>query len=148
MIDDKDDRILQILKTDGRATVQTISERVGLSASACLRRIQELERRGVITGYRAVLNPAAQGIGFVAYVTVGLATHTKAAQEGFQRAIGRAPECRECHNVTGEFEYILRVETSDLAAYKFFHTEVLGTIPHVRSIQTFVVMGSSKDERA
>ncbi|MEO8531186.1 MAG: Lrp/AsnC family transcriptional regulator [Deltaproteobacteria bacterium] len=147
-IDDKDRKILQVLQGDGRATVNAVADRVGLSASACLRRIQELERKKVITGYRAVLNPAAQGIGFVAYVSVGLAEHSKEAQESFERAIARAGEVRECHNVTGGFEYLLRIETSDMTAYKFFHSEVLGTAPHVRSIQTFVVMESPKDERA
>jgi len=147
-LDDKDHKILRVLQGDGRATVNAVAERVGLSASACLRRIQELERKKVILSYRAVLNPVAQGIGFVAYVSVGLAEHSKEAQESFERSIASAPELRECHNVTGGFEYILRVETRDLEAYKYFHTEVLGTAPHVRSIQTFVVMDSPKDERA
>jgi Lrp/AsnC family transcriptional regulator, leucine-responsive regulatory protein len=147
-MDQKDHKILQVLQNDGRATVQAVAEQVGLSASACLRRIQELERRKIITGYRAVISPVAQGVGFTAYVTVGLSDHTKEAQEAFERAIARAAEVRECHNVTGEFEYILRVEIADLAAYKYFHTEVLGTAPHVRAIQTFVVMDSPKDERA
>ena len=125
-----------------------LAERVGLSPSACLRRVQELEREGVITGYRAVLDLAKTGVGFVAYVTVGLNSHTKAAQEAFERAIGRSPEVRECHNVTGTVEYLLRVEAADLADYKHWHTDVLGVLPQVQAITTFVVMGSSKDERA
>ena len=125
-----------------------LAERVGLSPSACLRRVQELERSGVITGYRAVIDPAKVGIGFLAYVTVGLNAHTKAAQEAFERAIARAPEVRECHNVTGTVEYLLRVEAADLADYKHWHTEVLGVLPQVQAITTFVVMDSPKDERA
>ena len=125
-----------------------LAERVGLSPSACLRRVQELERSGVITGYRAVIDPAKVGMGFLAYVTVGLNAHTKAAQVAFERAISRAPEVRECHNVTGTVEYLLRVETVDLADYKHWHTEVLGVLPQVQSITTLVVMDSPKDERA
>ena len=116
--------------------------------SACLRRVQALERAGVIKGYRAVLDPAAMGIGFVAYVTVGLGSHTKSAQEAFERAVSRAPQVRECHNITGTVEYLLRIEVADLAAYKHWHTEVLGTLPQVRAITTYVVMDSPKDERA
>ncbi len=142
------DRILQILAREGRISNLDLADRVGLSPSACLRRVQELERRGVLTGYRAVINPAARGVGFVAYMTVGLSQHTKASQEAFERAITRAPEVRECHNVTGAVEYLLRVEVADLAAYKHFHTEVLGTLPQVSSITSYVVMGSAKDERA
>jgi len=142
------DRILRILSREGRISNLELAERVGLSPSACLRRVQELERRGVITGYRAVLDPAQRGIGFVAYVTVGLSQHTKAAQEGFERAMQAAAPVRECHNITGTVEYLLRIEVADLAAYKHFHTEVLGTLPQVSALTTFVVMGSPKDERA
>jgi Lrp/AsnC family transcriptional regulator, leucine-responsive regulatory protein len=147
-IDDINARILRELTRDGRLANLDLAARVGLSPSACLRRVQELERAGVISGYRAVLDPAKLGTGFVAYVTVGLNSHTKAAQEAFERAVSRAPEVRECHNITGAVEYLLRVETRDLAAYKHWHTDVLGVLPQVQAITTFVVMGSAKDDRA
>ena len=143
-----DDRILRVLATDGRISNLALAERVGLSASACLRRVAALEKAGVIRGYRAVLSPEKTGIGFVAYVTVGLGVHTKEAQLAFERVITRAPEVRECHNITGNVEYLLRIEVTDLAAYKEFHTEVLGTLPQVSAITSYVVMGSPKDERA
>lgn len=139
---------MQELVRDGRITNIQLAERVGLSPSACLRRVQELERSGVISGYRAVINPAAMGIGFTAYVGVGLSDHTKAAQEAFEKSIAQSPEVRECHNITGSIEYLLRVESADLASYKHFHTEVLGAVPQVKSITSYVVMGSPKDERA
>jgi DNA-binding Lrp family transcriptional regulator len=147
-LDPIDQKILQELARDGRMANLDLAERVGLSPSACLRRVQALERAGVISGYRAVIDGAKLGIGFVAYVTVGLNSHTKAAQEAFERAVARAPQVRECHNVTGTIEYLLRVEVADLAAYKHWHTEVLGVLPQVQSITTFVVMGSPKDDRA
>jgi Lrp/AsnC family transcriptional regulator, leucine-responsive regulatory protein len=146
-IDPIDRRILHVLSEDGRISNVDLAARIGLSASACLRRVQELERVGIITGYRAILDPVSMGVGFVAYVAVGLSRHTKDQQHGFEAAIGGAPEVRECHNVTGTFEYLLRVETADLAAYKHFHTEVLGALPQVSTITSYVVMGSPKDER-
>lgn len=147
-IDQINERILRELSGDGRISNLDLAERVGLSPSACLRRVQELERSGVIKGYRAVLDRNALGSGFVAYVTVGLNAHTKDAQEAFERAISRAPEVRECHNITGAVEYLLRIEAASLEAYKSFHTDVLGTLPQVHSITSYVVMGSPKDERA
>ncbi|MFD1344637.1 Lrp/AsnC family transcriptional regulator [Litorisediminicola beolgyonensis] len=147
-IDHIDRKILRALEADGRQSNLALAERVGLSPSACLRRVAALEKSGVIRGYRAVLAPEKLGIGFVAYVTVGLNTHTKSAQEAFERAISQSPEVRECHNITGAVEYLLRVEAADLAAYKHFHTEVLGVLPQVNAITSFVVMGSPKDERA
>ncbi|MCB9949243.1 MAG: Lrp/AsnC family transcriptional regulator [Rhodospirillaceae bacterium] len=141
-------RILRELTRDGRISNIELAERAGLSPSACLRRVQELERTGIIKGYRAVLDRAALGTGFTAYVAVGLSDHTKAAQEAFERSIALAPEVLECHNVTGAVEYLLRVEVADLAAYKVFHTDVLGTLAQVSAITTYVVMGSPKDARA
>lgn len=139
---------MQELARDGRVSNLALAGRIGLSPSACLRRVQELERRGVIRGYRAVIDPAARGAGFVAYMAVGLKDHTKDSQDRFERAMRAAPQVRECHNVTGTIEYLLRVEVADLTAFKVFHTEVLGTVPGVTSITTYVVMASPKDERA
>lgn len=146
-IDEINARILRELRADGRISNLVLAERVGLSPSACLRRVQELERTGVIRGYRARLDPQQTGRAYVVYVAVGLSEHTKAAQEGFERAMQRADEVTECHNVAGAFEYMLRVEVADLPAYKAFHTDRLGTVPHVRSITSYMVMGSPKDVR-
>lgn len=147
-LDKMDARILRELKLNGRISNAELANRVGLSASACLRRVQELERSNTIKGYRAVLNQTQLGIGCVAYVTVGLSSHTKDAQLKFESAITLSEEVKECHNITGPFEYLLRVETTDLVSYKKFHTDVLGTSAHVASITTHVVMGSPKDDRA
>lgn len=141
-------KILQELSLNGRISNLELAEEVGLSPSACLRRVQDLERRGVIKGYRVVLDKAALGIGFVAYSTVGLNSHNKASQEAFERAMAQAPEVVECHNITGTVEYLLRIEVADLIAYKSFHTDVVGTLPQVNSITSYVVMGSPKDMRA
>jgi len=142
------EKILQELSRDGRISNHELAERVGLSPSACLRRVQDLERRGIIKGYRAVLDRAQLGAGFVAYVGVGLSNHSKASQEAFEQSISRSPEVRECHNTTGTIEYLLRVECADLTAYKVFHTDILGALEAVHSITSYVVMGSPKDERA
>lgn len=147
-IDRIGERILRELSVDGRITNTELADRVGLSPSACLRRVQELERSGVIRGYRAVLEPRSVGRAFAAYVAVGLSDHSKKSQSAFERAMRRAPEVRECHNITGAIEYLLRVEVPDLQAYKIFHTDVLGTLAQVTAITSYVVMDSPKDERA
>jgi DNA-binding Lrp family transcriptional regulator len=147
-MDHKNRQILRELQRNGRISNIELAERVALSPSACLRRVQEMERSGVIRGYRAVVDREKLGEGFSAYVAVGLSDHSKTSQEGFERAMLAAPQVRECHNVAGVFEYLLRVEVADLAAYKVFHTDILGTVRHVNSITSYVVMESSKDERA
>ena len=146
--DPKTEQILQELTANGRISNIQLAERVGMSPSACLRRVQELERAGVIQGYRAVLDRTAMGKGFVAYVGVGLRDHSKSSQEALERSVARAPEVVECHNTTGTIEYLLRVECEDLTDYKVFHSDTLGAIPQVSTITSYVVMGSPKDQRA
>ena len=147
-LDRTNTRILRELQSDGRISMTELGERVGLSASACLRRVQELERTGVIKGYRAVIDPAAQGGGFATLLAVGLSSHDRQSQLTFERAVSRAPEVRECHNITGTVEYILRIEVEDIEAYKRFHSDVIGAIEVVKTLTTYVIMSSPKDERA
>lgn len=146
-LDVLDHKIVRALELDGRLSNTALADQVGLSQSACLRRVQALEKAGVITGYRAITDRAKLGVGLTVYVTVGLARHLKADQEAFERAMQAARQVRECHNISGTVEYLLRVETADLAAYKHFHTEVLGTVPQVASITSYFVMDSPKNER-
>ncbi|TFH89841.1 Lrp/AsnC family transcriptional regulator [Vibrio ouci] len=142
-----DERILQELKVDGRISNVELSERIGLSASATLRRVQELEKQGVIKGYRVLIDSSQLGVGFIAYVSIGLSSHRKQSQLEFEQHVQFVDEVVECHNITGANEYLLRVETRDLPSYKKFHADVLGECEHVQSITTMVVMDSSKDER-
>ncbi|AJR06120.1 Lrp/AsnC family transcriptional regulator [Photobacterium gaetbulicola] len=146
-MDKFDEKILQELQRDGRLTNVELSQRVGLSPSATLRRVQELERQKIISGYKAILNHSKMGVGFIAYVSVGLSNHSKQSQLNFESQICLAKQVVECHNITGASEYLLRVETTDLSAYKRFHADVLGEMPQVNSITTMVVMDTPKDDR-
>ncbi|MBN3572321.1 Lrp/AsnC family transcriptional regulator [Vibrio neptunius] len=146
-MDKLDERILLELKSDGKIANVTLAERIGLSASATLRRVQELERQGMIKGYRAVLDRTQMGVGFIAYVSVGLASHRRQAQLEFEQHVRFVDQVVECHNITGANEYLLRVETEDLTSYKKFHADVLGECAQVNAITTMVVMDSPKDQR-
>ena len=148
VIDDINHNILQELEANGRISNVDLAERVGLSASACLRRVQELESSGIIQGYRAVLNRRELGAAITIFVLVGLSAHLKKDAKAFERAMNAAPQVRECHNVTGSIEYILRVEVAGLEAYKEFHTDILGTLSQVGSITSYITLGTAKDLRA
>lgn len=141
----KDRQILQELSNDGRITNLELAERVNLSPSACLRRVQAMEARGIIEGYRAILSDTVRNVGFKAYVAIGLSKHTKKEQRSFEEAIGECDAVRECHNVTGSFEYMLKIECEDLVTYKHIHTDVLGSLEQVMTISTFVIMDSTKE---
>jgi len=146
-IDAINSRILSVLERDGRISNIDLAARVGLSASACLRRVQELERSGVIKGYRAVIDRAAIGNSITIFVTVGLSGQLKKHAQDFERAMEAASPVKECHNITGSVEYLLRVEVTDLATYKEFHGNVLGALSQVGSITSHICLGSSKDVR-
>ena len=147
-IDGINRKILHELEADGRMSNTDLASRVGLSPSACLRRVQELERTGWIKGYRAILDRSKLGTGLVVFVMVGLDAHLSKDARAFERAMDAAPQVRECHNITGAVEYLLRVEVEDLPAYKAFHADILGVLPQVRSITSHISLGSPKDKRA
>lgn len=141
------ERILSELERDGKMTNVELADRVGLSPSACLRRVQELERTGVIKGYRAIIDKSKLGSTMTIFVMVALSGQLRKDALAFEKAMAAAPEVRECHNVTGDVEYMLRVEVTDLAAYKDFHSNSLGILPQVASITSYICLGTSKDER-
>lgn len=147
-LDKINNKILLVLESNGRISNTDLANRVGLSASACLRRVQDLERTGIIKGYRASLDRAKLGGHVTIFVMVGLSEHLKKDAQAFEQAMIAAPHVRECHNITGAVEYLLRVEVSDLTAYKEFHADVLGTQTQVSSITSYISLGSPKDMRA
>lgn len=147
MLDAINTKIIDLLERDGRISNTDLAEKIGLSPSACLRRVQELERQGYLLGYRAILDRQKLGYAITVFVMVGLSGHLKKDAKAFERAMTAAPEVRECHNITGSVEYLLRVEVADLAAYKAFHTDRLGTLAEVSSITSHICLGSSKDLR-
>jgi Lrp/AsnC family leucine-responsive transcriptional regulator len=142
------DRILLELTKNGRLPNSELADIIGLSPSACLRRVQELESSGLIKGYRAILDSELMGNSFIAYVGIGLNEHSTESQLAFEQAIKLADEVKECHNVTGSFEYLLRIETKDIKSFKLFHADILGVISQVSTITTHVVMDSPKDDRS
>ncbi len=144
-IDPINAHILQCLQSNGRISNTALANLVGLSPSACLRRVQDLEKRGIIQGYRAILDRRVLGQDVVIFVMVGLSAHLKADALAFEAAMAKAPEVQECHNITGSVEYLLRIEVADLTAYKTFHADRLGTLPMVGSITSHISLGSSKD---
>ncbi|WP_411891751.1 Lrp/AsnC family transcriptional regulator [Yoonia sp. SDW83-1] len=146
-IDPASEKILLVLESEGRLTNIALAEKVGLSPSACLRRVQELERTGVIAGYRAIINRSAIAPRITVFVTVGLAQQLHKDARAFENAMDRAPQVLECHNIAGNVEYLLRVEVGDLAEYKDFHAHKLGQLPQVSSITSHFCLETSKDVR-
>jgi len=142
-----DHRILRALQEDGRMTVQAIAERVGLSASPCLRRIRQLEKSGIITAYSAIVDQKAVGLPVSVFVSIKLERQRAAELDKFGQAISLWPEVMECYLMTGQFDFMLRVACADLAAYERFLREKLTQIEGVASIESSFSLGQVKFSR-
>ena len=143
--DDFDHAILRHVATDGRIAVTELARRIGLSKSPTQVRLRRLEDLGVITGYRAVLDPIRIGQAHVAFVEVKLSDTREAALQAFNRAVLTIPEVEECHMIASRFDYLLKVRTSDIQAYRRVLAERLSALPHVASTSTYVAMAAVKD---
>jgi DNA-binding Lrp family transcriptional regulator len=135
-LDPVDDRIIRLLRKDGRMSNARLAEAVGLSQSACLRRLRLLEKSGVIRGYTALIDLPADEEPTVVIVQITLERQTEEVLNRFEMAVRRCPEVRECYLMTGLSDYLLRVETEDAAAYERVHKEVLSRMPGVARIQS------------
>ncbi len=145
LLDDFDRAILREVATDGRMPVVELARRIGLSKSPTQTRLKRLEEAGVILGYRAVLDRVSLGQAHVAFVEVRLSDTREAALQAFNRAVLMIPEIEECHMIASRFDYLLKVRTGDIQAYRRVLAERLSALPHVASTSTYVAMEAVKD---
>jgi DNA-binding Lrp family transcriptional regulator len=139
-MDQIDARILRALQRDSSPSVAELAGEVGLSASACHRRVKLLEEAGVITGYAARLDRAALGFSIQVFVEITLNSQSQEALSAFEVAVMRFEEILECHLTTGQADYILRVVARDVADYDDIHRNCLARLPGVSAMQTIFVL--------
>lgn len=140
-LDSVDRGIIRILRLNARRTNAEIAAEVGLSASACHRRIRILEQTGVIRGYTVITSPVdREGQGVDVLVQVTLERQTEDYLARFEHAVRQCPEIRECFLMTGGVDYWLRVQTESVAAYETIHSEVLSRMPGVTRINSSIAM--------
>jgi Lrp/AsnC family leucine-responsive transcriptional regulator len=151
-LDKLDQAILRRLQEDGRETYEVVGEKVGLSASAVLRRVKRLEEAGVIDRYVALVKPESVGIGLTAYLNVRLEKHTETHKRNpmdlFRSAVQAWPEVVECVALTGDMDYLLRVVVRDMAHYSRFMMETLLRHPSVQDCRTSFVLERVKTTTA
>src|SRR6476619_4113652 len=151
-LDAIDRRILRALQVDGRVTYDLLAARIGLSASAALRRVKRLESAGVIAGYVALVPAERVGLTLTAYLNVRLEKHTESHKRNpmdlFRAAVQTWPEVVECVALTGEMDYLLRVVVADMAHYSRFITETLLKHPSVQDCKTSFVLDRVKNTTA
>jgi Lrp/AsnC family leucine-responsive transcriptional regulator len=148
MLDKTDRRILNVLQQDGRISNQDLADRVSLSPSPCLRRVRRLEDEGYIERYVALLNPDKVGLQLTAYVTIRLnkvfrATHSPVSD--FARDVQTWPEVVECYAMSGDMDYLLRIQVKDLAEYSRFAMDKLMQHPAVVDMRSSFTMQRIKE---
>ena len=143
-LDDRDRRLLMLLQRDCRTSNADLAQTVGMSASACWRRVRAFEDSGVIEGYSATVSPEAAGMQFQALVQVQLTRHNPEHLAEFIAAIAHRTEVQECYATTGQADYQLRVICRDIAAYNQFLEGFLFRLAAVESAQTNVILRAIK----
>lgn len=147
-LDKLDKAILRRLQANGRETYDVVGAKVGLSASAVLRRVKRLEDAGVIDRYVALVKPESVGLGMTAYLNVRLEKHSESHKRNpmdlFRSAVQGWPEVVECVALTGEMDYLLRVVVGDMAHYSRFMMETLLRHPSVQDCKTSFVLDRVK----
>ncbi|MBI1171829.1 winged helix-turn-helix transcriptional regulator [bacterium] len=144
-LDRYDQAILAALEQEGRISATELSRRIGLSKTPTQARMKRLEESGIIRSYGARLDRVRMGLAHVAFVEVRLADTREAALQAFNRAVQTVPEIEECHMIASRFDYLLKVRTADIQAYRRVLAERISALPHVAGTSTYVAMEAVKE---
>ena len=144
-LDHIDMKVLEIVSREGRLPVTEIARRIGTSKTPCQTRLKRLQDNKFILGFRAVLNPQKLGQQHVAFTEVKLSDTRETALIAFNEAVQSIPEIEQCHMIAGAYDYLLKIRTSNIKAYRMVLGETISKLPYVANTSTFVAMESVKD---
>ncbi len=147
-LDSFDIQILRALRSDGRLSVQNLSELIGLSPTPTARRLKRLEETGIIKGYSALIDEVALGYTVTVFVSVQLDRQVDDALVSFEAAIDAFPEVVDCWLMTGNRDYMMRVVTADLREFEHFLVQQLTKVPGVSTIESSIPLRRVKDGQA
>lgn len=134
--DHTDREIIRLLRLDGRMTNAKLAEQVGLSPSACLRRVKLMEEAGIIRGYTAIVDASKAEAMIAVIINITLERQTEEYLDRFEAAVRKHPEIRECFLMTGGADYLLRVEVATAGDFERIHKEILSAMPGVLRIHS------------
>ena len=143
-LSDPEIRLLKEIQRDGSASLARLSEQVGMAQSTIWRKLQEFESAGIIKARVALLDPALLDCKLAVLASISLEDHSEENVEGFVRLVGTLPEVIECHAVSGEADYVLKVRVADVEAYERFMTTSLLRSPYVRAVHSSFVLKEIK----
>ncbi len=144
--DKLDFKILKLLQENGRVTNLQLASSIGLSPAPTLERVRKLENAGFIKSYHAFVDEEMLGLGIKSFIQIQLDFHTHNAIPEFVETVKQIKEVTECHHVTGQCDFILKVYVKDIKAYEALIMEKISKIPYVKTFQTMMIMSTSKKE--
>lgn len=145
-LDETDIKILRCLQQDARLTIKEISREVSLSSTPVFERIKRMEREGYIKRYATILDAEKLHKGFVVFCSVKLSPLNKKVAEDFCETIKNIAEVTECYNISGKYDYLLKVHAPDMKYYQEFILNVLGQLPMLGSLESTFVMEEVKND--
>lgn len=145
-LDRFDRKVLAVLAEDGRISIADLARRIGLSKSPTQARLRKLESDGIITGYRALIDPIRLGLDHVAFVEVRLHDTRETALAAFNAAVAKIGEIEQVHLIAGNFDYLMKVRTRSMSEYRIVLAEKISTLPHVAGTSTYVAMQAVKED--
>lgn len=140
-----DKKLLQLLQTDSKKTTKELSLKLNLSVTAVYERIKKLEREGIIDKYVVLLNRSKVDKGFVVFCHIKLIQHTKEFLTKFENEVVKLSEILECHHVSGDYDYILKIAVKDMEAYREFLVTKLTTLEHIGSTHSTFMISEVKN---
>jgi len=143
-MDKYDNKILHELQVDGRLSNRDLAEKIALSPAPCWRRVKRLEDEGYIQGYSAQIDHKKVGLTVIAFAEVILDNHHADTTDAFLRQVNQSPQILECHSVTGQCDYLLKIITKDMEDYEIFMSTKLLLSPGIRSVNTLISMRQNK----
>ena len=145
-LDKTDRKILKLLQQNARMPMTELAEKVGLSTTPVTERVRRLERENIISGYHAHLNPHALGQSLLVFVEIKLRSKSGNIFEDFRCEVTRIPQIMECHLVSGEYDYLIKVRLPDMSAYRDMLGNILLQLPAAAESRSYVVMEEVKEE--
>lgn len=145
-LDKTDFKILRLLQQNARIPMTELAEKVGLSTTPVTERVRRLERENIISGYHARLNPHALGQSLLVFVEIKLRSKSGNIFEDFRREVSKIPQILECHLVSGEYDYLIKLRLPDMSAYRDMLGNILLQLPAAAESRSYVVMEEVKEE--
>jgi Lrp/AsnC family leucine-responsive transcriptional regulator len=142
--DSYDKEIINILQSNASTSNIDLSKKIGLSPSACLGRTKRLEELGVIKQYAAVIDEKKIGLEIVSFTFVNLSPHNRKTGNAFLAKVRETPRILECYNITGNWDYLLKIVSHDIASYRDFAIDSLLAFPGINKIESTIVLSTDK----